>query len=87
MCPAVCLLCPVSWANIPLAPELCASSVVFAGKVFSRSRGSCGASTHLLLAILAQRFTLRLNPSYEPRWEMRGVLCLANGLPMVIAAR
>ena len=43
--------------------------------------------SHLLLAILAQRFTPRLRPNYEPRWEMRGVLGLANGLPMVIAAR
>jgi len=43
--------------------------------------------SHLLLAILAQRFTPRLRPNYEPRWEMQGVLGLANGLPMVIAAR
>jgi cytochrome P450 len=43
--------------------------------------------THLLLAILAQRFAPRLVPNYEPRWEMQGVLGLANGLPMVIDAR
>ena len=43
--------------------------------------------SHLLLAILAQRFTPRLRPNYQPRWEMQGVLGLANGLPMVIAAR
>jgi cytochrome P450 len=43
--------------------------------------------SHLLLAILAQRFTPKLRPNYEPRWEMQGVLGLANGLPMVIAAR
>ena len=43
--------------------------------------------SHLLLAILAQRFTPRLRPAYEPRWEMQGTLGLANGLPMVIAAR
>lgn len=43
--------------------------------------------THLLLAILAQRFTPRLRAGYQPRWEMKGVLNLAGGLPMVIAAR
>ena len=43
--------------------------------------------THLLLAILAQRFTPRLRPRYQPRWEMQGVLNIANGLPMVIATR
>jgi cytochrome P450 len=43
--------------------------------------------SHLLLAILAQRFTPRLRAGYEARWEMRGVLNLASGLPMVIAAR
>lgn len=43
--------------------------------------------THLLLAILASRFKPRLRPGYSPRWEMRGTLGLANGLPMTIAAR
>lgn len=43
--------------------------------------------SHLLLAVLAQRFTPRLRRGYVPRWEMQGVLGLGNGLPMVIAAR
>ena len=43
--------------------------------------------SHLLLAILAQRFSPRLRPNYAPEWQMQGVLGLANGLPMVIAAR
>ena len=43
--------------------------------------------THLLLAILAQRFTPRLRPSYKATWEMQGVLSLAGGLPMQIVAR
>jgi cytochrome P450 len=43
--------------------------------------------SHLLLAMLAQRFTARLRPGYEPRWVMRGTLGLANGLPMMIRAR
>ncbi|MES2640240.1 MAG: cytochrome P450 [Myxococcota bacterium] len=43
--------------------------------------------SHLLLAVLAQRFAPRLRDGYEPRWEMQGVLGLANGLPMVITAR
>lgn len=43
--------------------------------------------SHLLLAILARRFAPRLREGYEPRWAMRGVLSLANGLPMVLEAR
>ncbi len=43
--------------------------------------------SHLLLAVLAQRFAPRLREGYTPRWEMQGVLGLADGLPMVIAAR
>jgi cytochrome P450 len=43
--------------------------------------------THLLLAVLAQRFTPRLRENYTARWEMKGVLDLAGGLPMVIVAR
>lgn len=43
--------------------------------------------SHLLLAILAQRFTLTLRRGYEACWEMKGVLNLAGGLPMQIVAR
>jgi cytochrome P450 len=43
--------------------------------------------SHLLLAILAQRFVPRLRPGFEPRWVMRGTLDLAGGLPMVLCAR
>lgn len=43
--------------------------------------------SHLLLAILAQRFAPRLRPGFKPRWVMEGTLGLADGLPMVIAAR
>lgn len=43
--------------------------------------------SHLLLAILAQRFTPRLRRGYAPRWVMQGTLGLADGLPMVIQAR
>lgn len=42
--------------------------------------------SHLLLAVLAQRFSPRLKPGYEPRWEMKGVLSL-GALPMVIDQR
>jgi cytochrome P450 len=42
--------------------------------------------SHLLLAVLAQRFTPKLKVGYQPRWEMQGVLSLGQ-LPMVIAAR
>ncbi len=43
--------------------------------------------SHVLLAMLAQRFTPRLRPGFEPRWVMKGTLGLANGLPMVISSR
>lgn len=43
--------------------------------------------SHLLLAVLARRFAPRLRPDYEPVWEMKGVLGLANGLPMRIEPR
>jgi cytochrome P450 len=43
--------------------------------------------SHLLLAILAQRFAPRLRPGFVPRWWMRGTLGLKDGLPMVLAAR
>ncbi len=43
--------------------------------------------SHLLVVMLAQRFTPRLQPGYRPRWEMHGTLGLAGGLPMNIVAR
>jgi cytochrome P450 len=43
--------------------------------------------SHLLLAILAQRFAPRLRAGFKPRWEMQGTLGIANGLPVVITAR
>ena len=43
--------------------------------------------SHVLLAMLAMRFTPRLRAGYVPQWVMRGTLGLANGLPMRIAAR
>jgi cytochrome P450 len=43
--------------------------------------------SHLLLALLAQRFTPALRAGFTPRWVMSGTLGLANGLPMVIHRR
>ena len=43
--------------------------------------------SHLLLAILAQRFTPRLAPNYTPQWVMHGTLGTTNGFPMTIARR
>ena len=43
--------------------------------------------SHLLLAILGQRFAPRLRDGYVPDWTMQGTLGLANGLPMVIERR
>ncbi|MCB9672169.1 MAG: cytochrome P450 [Alphaproteobacteria bacterium] len=43
--------------------------------------------SHLLLAVLAQRFAPGLPEGYAPRWEMHGVLGITNGLPMVLRKR
>ncbi|MFL7894205.1 MAG: cytochrome P450 [Anaerolineales bacterium] len=43
--------------------------------------------SHILLALLAKHFAPRLAPGYTPQWVMRGVLSIANGLPMRIEAR
>ncbi|MFO0563153.1 MAG: cytochrome P450 [Polyangiales bacterium] len=43
--------------------------------------------SHLLLAVLAQRFAPRLRRGWTPKLEMRGTLGFANGLPMIIEAR
>jgi hypothetical protein len=43
--------------------------------------------SHILLALLAKRFTPRLETGYTPAWVMQGVLGIANGLPMIIEAR
>lgn len=43
--------------------------------------------SHLLLAVLASRFTATLRPGYQARWVMDGTLGLADGLPMILEAR
>ncbi|MCB9741669.1 MAG: cytochrome P450 [Alphaproteobacteria bacterium] len=43
--------------------------------------------THILLAVLAQRFRPVLRAGYTPRWEMQGVLSLEDGLPMRLERR
>ncbi|MFO0592043.1 MAG: cytochrome P450 [Polyangiaceae bacterium] len=43
--------------------------------------------SHLLLAMLGQRFEPRLMPGYAPKWEMRGTLGIRNGLPMILEKR
>ncbi len=43
--------------------------------------------SHLLLALLAQRFVPQLRAGYRPHWVMQGTLGLAGGLPMTINAR
>lgn len=43
--------------------------------------------SHLLLALLAQRFAPCLPPDYTPQWAMHGMLVTTNGFPMRIEAR
>lgn len=43
--------------------------------------------SHLLLAILGQRFAPRLRAGFTPRWVMHGTLGIDGGVPMVIEAR
>ncbi|KFA93300.1 cytochrome P450 [Archangium violaceum] len=43
--------------------------------------------THVMAAMLARRFKLRMKPGHVPRFDMFGTLGSANGLPMLIEAR
>ena len=43
--------------------------------------------SHLLLAILARRFTPQLRSGFEPRFVMHGTLSIEGGLPAVIERR
>jgi cytochrome P450 len=43
--------------------------------------------THVMTAMLARRFKLRMKPGHVPRFDMFGTLGSANGLPMLIEAR
>jgi cytochrome P450 len=43
--------------------------------------------THVIAAMLARRFKLRLKPGHTPRIDISGTLGARNGLPMLIEAR
>ena len=43
--------------------------------------------THVMTAMLARRFKLRLKPGHVPRFDISGTLGSRNGLPMLIEAR
>ncbi len=43
--------------------------------------------THVMAAMLARRFKLRLKPGHVPRFDLLGTLGSRNGLPMLIEAR
>lgn len=43
--------------------------------------------SHILLALLAQKFTPRLQAGHEPQWIMQGTLGVKNGMPMTIERR
>lgn len=43
--------------------------------------------THIMLAILAQRFDPQLPPGYEAEFVVEGILNVANGLPMILKRR
>ncbi len=43
--------------------------------------------SHILLVMLAQRFTPQLRRGFVAQWEVKGTLGIANGLPMTITAR
>ena len=43
--------------------------------------------SHVLLALLARHFSPSIAAGYTPQWVMRGVLSIADGLPMQIEAR
>lgn len=43
--------------------------------------------SQILLAVLAQKFTVKLRPGYTPVWEMQGTLGTKEGFPMTIERR
>jgi cytochrome P450 len=43
--------------------------------------------THIMLAILAQRFDAQLPPDYEADFVLNGILNVDNGLPMILTSR
>jgi cytochrome P450 len=43
--------------------------------------------THVMTAMLARHFKLRMKPGHVPRFDMFGTLGVRNGLPMLIEAR
>jgi cytochrome P450 len=43
--------------------------------------------THLLTAMLARRFKVRLQPGHQPRFDLAGTLIVRNGLPMFVEPR
>ncbi|QPC80535.1 cytochrome P450 [Phototrophicus methaneseepsis] len=43
--------------------------------------------THIILAILAQRFDPQLLPDYQANFVMEGLLEISNGLPMILEKR
>lgn len=43
--------------------------------------------SHILLVMLAQRFTPKLRPGFVAQWAIKGTLGIANGLPMTITPR
>jgi cytochrome P450 len=90
---------PEFWEN-PLAfdpdrwtPEREAARHPYAYHPFASGQRICLGNnfslleSHILLALLGRRFAPRLQPGYDPQWVMRGVLALANGLPMHLTPR
>ncbi|MFW5942457.1 MAG: cytochrome P450 [Chloroflexota bacterium] len=43
--------------------------------------------THIMLAILAQRFDPQLPPGYQADFKVAGILNISNGLPMILKSR
>ena len=75
------------------APEREASRHPYAYHPFATGQRICIGNnfslleSHILLALLARRFTPQLAAGYSPQWVMQGVLGTANGLPMHIQRR
>jgi cytochrome P450 len=74
-------------------PEREAAREPYASHAFAAGQRICLGNnfslfeTHLIAAMLARRFKVRLKPGHQPRIDVAGTLMVRNGMPMLVEAR